>query len=56
MDSRNTLLVSQSSNGTARNKLLRYYWIKYRVTDDIFITKLDNATFTVTSIEEGTGL
>ena len=29
---------------------------KIRVTDDIFITKLDNATFIITSVEEGTGL
>ena len=28
----------------------------YRVTDDICVTKLDNATFDVTSAEEGTRL
>ena len=28
----------------------------YRATDDISITKLDNATFTANSVEEGTGL
>ena len=28
----------------------------YRVTDDISVTKLDNATFTTTSVEEGTRL
>ena len=28
----------------------------YRVTDDMSVTKLDNATFTVTSVEERTGL